>query len=154
LLRSGDVIRERSNSAWAWLDGPTGLGWGRADRTLSIRLVRGRALAVFGLAATAAFTWLERAAVGWSLAGALVLTALVFCTGVWKVATQDDPHWWRSGTVTLGLVAFSAAFVAEPPGSGPAIGALGLSRMTEVLAAWMMMLPVALWTAKLAISRR
>lgn len=110
---------------------------------LTIRLVRGRALAVFSVAAAVAFRWLEKAAAGWSLAGALVLTAVVFGTGVWKLATQDDPHWWRSGTVTMGLVAFSAAFVAEPPGSRPAIDALGLSRMTEVLAAWMVLLPVA-----------
>jgi hypothetical protein len=144
-----DLIRERSNSAWAWLGAPTGLGWGRAERVLVVRLVRGRALAVFSLAAGVAFAWLVKAAAGWSFAGAIGLTAVVFCTGVWRLATQDDPHWWRSGVVTLGIAGAVGMFVFQPLlRNSSALDMRAAVRLIYAFSLWLAGVPVGLAVAR------
>lgn len=139
-----DTWRERAESLWRWLDGRTGFGWGSPYRMVTIRLIRGRALAVFGLATAVAFFWLDHAATGVSLASAAILVTIVFGLGVSKLATQNDPHWWRSGVSTLGLIAIVGAMVGEPPGSVPVFDMLGVTRVTVAVIVWWTLVPPAL----------
>jgi hypothetical protein len=115
---------------------------------LMIRLIRGRALIAFSVAAAVAFTWLQRAAEGVSLAGAVGLVVVVFSLAVWKLAAQDDPHWWRSGVSTLGLVAIVGSFISQPTRSGPLSYVYGVIRLNAGVILWWTLAPLALVLAR------
>jgi hypothetical protein len=148
-------VADRAKWAWRWVIAPTGLVVGEAERVTSLRLIRGRVVAVLTVLLAITLAWLSRADNVGALSAAGVLIGALFVGGVNAVAMARDRLWWRAGTLSVVLAAIIAMVIVEPPGSRPAVHSGPLSRVEYAVLLWAVAAPIAvLVVGRLRLRRR